>query len=158
VLSLALPTLLVLDNFEHVVAAVSDAIQLISASDQLKVIVTSRAALRAYGEYEYPVPPLALPDRTMASAGILASSPAVALFLERAPAFQIGGAKKMEESQVRLVAEICARSTRPMSNWICSWKNPALAGSIMRRTAVILFAGIPKRRACSAMRSSLGAQ
>lgn len=109
VLSVTAPTLLILDNFEHVLPAIQEVIPLLSASDQLKVIVTSRVALRAYGEYEYPVPPLELPDRTLTSPKVLIDAPAVALFLERAPAFQIGGAKKLDESQIRLVAEICTR-------------------------------------------------
>ena len=57
------PTLLVLDNFEHVLGASPLVTELLSASDQLKIVVTSRAALRLYGEYEFPVPPLDLPDR-----------------------------------------------------------------------------------------------
>ena len=108
-LSLAAPTLLVLDNFEHVVSAVPQVIHLLALSDQLKVLVTSRAALHAYGEYEYPVPPLGLPDSTTAPAQILAASPAVALFLERVPGLQATGTEKLDESQIRLIAEICTR-------------------------------------------------
>ena len=109
VATITMPTLLVLDNFEHVVSAVQQVIQLLSASDQLKVVVTSRAALRAYGEYEYPVPPLEVPDRRTASAKTLADSPAVALFLERAPAFQVRGVADLNESEIQLIADICTR-------------------------------------------------
>jgi predicted ATPase/predicted Ser/Thr protein kinase len=108
-LSLAMPTLLILDNFEHVVSSAPQVLQLLSISDQLKVVVTSRVALHAYGEFEYPVPPLHLPDRTTTPARILANSPAVGLFLERAPAFQIAGSAELSESQIRQVADICSR-------------------------------------------------
>ena len=101
-------TLLLLDNFEHVLAASPLVTDLLSASDQLKIVVTSRAALRLYGEYEFPVPPLDLPDRKTAPAELLAKSPAVALFLERATALRSGG-PEMDEAQIRTVAEICAR-------------------------------------------------
>jgi predicted ATPase len=104
----AAPTLLLLDNFEHVLAASALVTDLLSASDQLKIVVTSRAALRLYGEYEFPVPPLELLDRKMASVELLAKSPAVALFLERATALR-AGSPVMDEAQIRTVAEICAR-------------------------------------------------
>ena len=102
------PTLLLLDNFEHVLAASPLVTELLSASDQLKIAVTSRAALRLYGEYEFPVPPLDLPDSKTAPVELLAKSPAVALFLERATALRAGG-PVMDEAQIRMVAEICAR-------------------------------------------------
>jgi len=50
---LAGPVLLVLDNFEHVLEAAVFVARL--ASDRLKVVVTSRAALRVSGEYEIAV-------------------------------------------------------------------------------------------------------
>jgi len=45
--------LLVLDNFEHVLEAAVFVARM--ASDRLKVVVTSRAALRVSGEYEIAV-------------------------------------------------------------------------------------------------------
>lgn len=102
------PTLLILDNFEHVLAASPLVTDLLSASGRLKIVITSRAALRLYGEYEFPVPPLELPDRKAAPADELAKSPAVALFLDRATALR-GGDREMDEAQIRTVAEICAR-------------------------------------------------
>ena len=103
-----MPTLLLLDNFEHVLAASPLVTELLSASDQMKIVVTSRAALRLYGEYEFPVPPLDLPDRKTRLPRLLAKSPSVALFLERATALRAGG-PRMDEAQIRTVAEICAR-------------------------------------------------
>lgn len=47
--------LLVLDNFEQIVAASEQVVALLSAAPGLKVLVTSRAVLRVYGEQEYAV-------------------------------------------------------------------------------------------------------
>jgi serine/threonine protein kinase/predicted ATPase len=100
--NLAGPLFLLLDNFEHVLEAAIFVSRL--ASTRLKIVVTSRAALRVYGEYEFAVPSL--------SSGYgkgrerMARSPAVRLFLERAPGLR---ASPIDEEQLRIVAEICDR-------------------------------------------------
>ena len=78
--SIAAPTLLVLDNFEHVLAAAPIVADLLDASAHVKLLVTSRAVLRVYGEHDYPVPPLALPHPA-AALGQLECNPAVRLFI-----------------------------------------------------------------------------
>jgi predicted ATPase/DNA-binding winged helix-turn-helix (wHTH) protein len=100
--------LLLLDNMEHILAASRIVAELIEASRSLKVLVTSRAPLRVYGEYEFPVPPLALPDpRQMNSLPALAENPSVVLFAQRAqavkPDFQL------TDENAAVVAEICSR-------------------------------------------------
>ena len=54
--------LLILDNFEQLVEAGPVVVALLSHCPDLKILVTSRAVLRVQGEYEFIVPPLALPD------------------------------------------------------------------------------------------------
>ena len=65
--------LLVLDNFEHILAAATTVSELMAAASDVRVVVTSRTPLRVSGEQECPVPPLAESD-------------AVRLFQERAAA------------------------------------------------------------------------
>jgi predicted ATPase/DNA-binding XRE family transcriptional regulator len=78
------PTLLVLDNFEHVLDAAPLVADLLTSVASLRVLVTSRAPLRVRGEREYIVGPLALAVNADASTSTdLAPSPAVRLFVER---------------------------------------------------------------------------
>lgn len=76
--------LLLLDNFEHLVAATDDILRLLSHCSRLKVVVTSREALNVRLEREYAVSPLQLPDRVTASnVESLASIESVRLFVDR---------------------------------------------------------------------------
>ncbi len=100
--------LLLLDNFEQVVAAAALLSDILTACPQLKMLVTSRAVLHLRSEHEFPVSPLALPDLEHLPANeTLAQYTAVALFLERAraarPDFQLTAASS------RAIAEICVR-------------------------------------------------
>ena len=54
--------LLLLDNFEQVVAAAPELSSLLSTCPNLHLLVSSRELLRIQGEVEYAVPPLAEPD------------------------------------------------------------------------------------------------
>src|SRR5205085_12034022 len=76
--------LLILDNCEHLINPSADLVQaILGAAPEVRVLATSREALRVPGEQSYPVAPLPVPNR---SDGIeaLARSPAVRLFVERA--------------------------------------------------------------------------
>jgi predicted ATPase/DNA-binding XRE family transcriptional regulator len=78
------PTLLVLDNFEHLLDAAPLVANLLTSVLSLRLLVTSRAPLHIRGEREYVVGPLALQavsDST--SPADLARIPAVRLFVER---------------------------------------------------------------------------
>ncbi len=50
--------LLLLDNFEQLLDAAPLVTELLHAAPRLRVLATSRAPLRVYGEHEFPVPPL----------------------------------------------------------------------------------------------------
>jgi predicted ATPase/class 3 adenylate cyclase len=101
-------SLIVLDNFEQVVGAAPAVGQLITACADLAVLVTSRSTLHLYGEQEYPVPPLGVPDPTrLPSLASLSQYEAVALFVERARAVKPGFSVTNENAPA--VAEICYR-------------------------------------------------
>ena len=78
-------TLLIIDNFEHVMSAVSLVSMLLKSTSELQIIVTSRQVLHIYGEQEYPVPPLELPDmNAIYSLETFKKVEAIKLFSERA--------------------------------------------------------------------------
>jgi predicted ATPase len=100
--------LLVLDNFEHVGEASAAVDELLAAAPGLKVLVTSRAVLRLYGEHEFSVPPLDVPDPGIAlETTELAHYGAIQLFVERAQAVVPDFALTGENAAV--IAQICAR-------------------------------------------------
>lgn len=100
--------LLVLDNFEQVTDAAPLVADLLAAAPNLSVITTTRAALHVYGEREYPVPPLGLPDLGhLPEATALRQYEAVALFVERATAVKPDFTVTNENAPA--VAEICVR-------------------------------------------------
>ncbi len=102
------PVMLLLDNFEHLIAAAPVIAQLLTIGPKLKIVVTSQAPLHVYGEHEFPVPPLALPDpKSMPPLEDLSRLPAVALFVERARAVKPEFALSKENAPT--VAAICAR-------------------------------------------------
>jgi predicted ATPase/class 3 adenylate cyclase len=100
--------LLVPDNFEQVLDAAPAVTELLAVAPGLKVLATSRAPLGLYGEHEFPVPPLTLPDlRHPPSFERLTQYEAVGLFLERARAIKPDFAITNESAPA--VAEICVR-------------------------------------------------
>jgi predicted ATPase len=102
------PMLLLLDNFEHLISAAPLVADLLSASPKLKVVVTSQAPLHVYGEHEFPVPPLTLPDpKSIPPLDALSRLPAIALFVERARAVKHDFALTRENAPA--VVAICSR-------------------------------------------------
>jgi predicted ATPase/class 3 adenylate cyclase len=100
--------LLVLDNFEHLMAAAPSVSDLLGSCDGLNVVVTSRAPLRVRGEHEYAVPPLAVPDpNRMPPVEDLAAVEAVKLFVQRSAAIRPDFS--LTHDNAHPVAEICAR-------------------------------------------------
>jgi predicted ATPase/class 3 adenylate cyclase/TolA-binding protein len=100
--------LLVLDNFEHLLAAAPLVVDLLAGCPGLKALVTSRAVLRLTGEHALVVPPLAVPDpRRPPPAERLPEYEAVQLFVARARAARADFALTAETA--RAVAAICQR-------------------------------------------------
>ncbi|MFC9552115.1 ATP-binding protein [Rhodococcus sp. NPDC056960] len=102
--------LLVLDNCEHLVDAVADVtFALLRGCPSLRVLATSREALRVEGEALFRVPPLALPGREEGlPPGKAQNYPSVALFLERAGTLNpdIAAGRYDEQSVVELCRQL----------------------------------------------------
>ncbi|MDQ3766160.1 MAG: tetratricopeptide repeat protein [Actinomycetota bacterium] len=95
--------LLLLDNFEQVLAGAPVVADLLRACHGLTILVTSRVSLSLRGEQEYPLPPLGLPE--VATREAVERSEAAQLFIKRAaealPSF------KLTDRNATAVAEIC---------------------------------------------------
>ncbi len=106
--SLRAPTLFLLDSFEHLIQAAAIVTELLAEDPNLRILVTSREALHLYGEHEFPVPPLAVPDlRAVPPVDELSQYPAVTLFAQRAVAAKPDF--KLDRQNAPDVVEICAR-------------------------------------------------
>lgn len=102
--------LLVLDNFEHLLDAASVVPELLIACPRLKIVVTSREALRVPGEWIYPVPPLSLPQPSQSKNLIPTAAhdfSALSLFAERARA--VNADFRLDWQNTNVIAAICAR-------------------------------------------------
>jgi len=127
-------TLLVLDNFEHVLDAAPLVADLLTSVALLRVLITSRAPLRLRGEREYVVGPLALPvDLEPNESTDQVSSPAVRLFVERVrevqPDFRLTSANE------RTVTAICRRlDALPLALELAApWMKVLSAEELLRR-------------------------
>lgn len=99
--------LLVLDNCEHVVSAVADLVETLTARlPRLRILATSREPLWVEGEASYRLAPLPLAG-LHASLEEIGASPAVQLFCERVGARHAESLKT--ERAGRLIGEICHR-------------------------------------------------
>lgn len=100
--------LLVLDNFEHLLVAAPLVSSLLAACPRLRVLATSRERLHLRWEREWPVSPLAVPDLSRATnVSALASSPSVALFVERAR--EVDPTFHLDAVSAQAVAQLCVR-------------------------------------------------
>jgi predicted ATPase/DNA-binding CsgD family transcriptional regulator len=98
--------LLILDNFEQIVAMGSAISELLQAAPQLKVLVTSRVVLRLYGEYVYIVPTLDLPVLTEeTSFESFAQNEAVRLFVQCAS--MVNPEFKLTHVNAEAIASVC---------------------------------------------------
>ena len=100
--------LLVLDNFEHLLAGATVVTRLLQETSAVRILVSSRSSLRVSGEQECPVPPLAVPDpRTQPTPQSLADCDSVRLFAERAAAVVPGFT--IDEKNAPPIAQIARR-------------------------------------------------
>ena len=104
--------LVVLDNCEHVIgAAAALCDELLRACDDLRILATSREALRIAGEAVYRLAPLPVPGPDDADAE------AVALFADRARAadtgFALTGANRADVARVMVRARLVSAYRQP---------------------------------------------
>lgn len=101
--------LVILDNCEHLIDACAQlAKRLLQAGDRVRILATSREALRINGETTLPMPTLSLPDAaTPSTPEALREFDSVRLFLDRAEAAH--PAFRLDAYNAAAVAEICTR-------------------------------------------------
>jgi predicted ATPase/class 3 adenylate cyclase/Tfp pilus assembly protein PilF len=100
--------LLLLDNFEQVLGSAPTVTEMLAGAHDLKVLVTSRTPLRLYGEKEYAVPPLSVPDvKHLPDLKALSQYEAVRLFIERSKSAKADF--EVTDESAPAVAEICVR-------------------------------------------------
>jgi len=100
--------LIVLDNFEHLLAGTPVVTRLLQETSAVRILVSSRSSLRVSGEQECPVPPLAVPqEEAHPTAASLAACESVCLFAERAAAAVPGFT--LEDANAAAVAQIARR-------------------------------------------------
>jgi predicted ATPase len=98
--------LLVLDNFEQVIAAGPELKTLLERAPNLAMLVTSRRPLRVQGEQEQQVGPLAMPPHG-ATVDEVRASAAVQLFVDRARDVRAGFA--LTAANAEAIADLCRR-------------------------------------------------
>ena len=128
------PTLLVLDNFEHLLDMAPLVADLLGSVATLRVLATSRAPLRVGGEREYAVGPLALDeDVDVRAPADLARAPAVRLFVERARDVQPDF--RLTASNGPTVSAICRRlDALPLALELAApWIKVLTAEDLLRR-------------------------
>lgn len=100
--------LLVLDNFEQVAEAAPIVSELLAAAPGIKVLVTSRVVLHLYGERQFNVLPLDIPNpRVVLDMTELAQYGAIQLFVDRAQAVMPDFT--LTAGNAPIIAQICAR-------------------------------------------------
>jgi predicted ATPase len=100
-------TLVVFDNFEHLLEGAPVVTRLLVGVPHLSVLATSRTPLRLSGEHVYAVPPLGLPpERAGADLETVMRSDAVQLFAQRARA---SAQITIDDLTAAPVAELCRR-------------------------------------------------
>ena len=97
--------LFLIDNFEHVIDASPQLVQLLGNAPQVKMLVTSRESLRISGEHEFTVEPLPVPGQGHESG--LIDYAAVQLFAQRAQA--VDPNFQLTPENLKNISEVCRR-------------------------------------------------
>lgn len=98
--------LIILDDFDHLTHSAPILTDLLTASANLSLIVTSRQQLSVYGEHLFVVPPLEMPNLAIdLTIELLEKRPAVSLFLARAKALK--NDFNFSEENTRKIARLC---------------------------------------------------
>jgi predicted ATPase/transcriptional regulator with XRE-family HTH domain len=98
--------LLLVDNLEHLLESGADLTGLLRAAPCLKILATSRIALHVFGEHEWPVEPLPLPNPDQPRR-ILIANPAIDLFIQRGRAAR--PRYVLDDEDLPIMAQLCAR-------------------------------------------------
>ena len=101
--------LVVLDNCEHLIEGIAPLVAAVLLScPNLKLLTSSREALRVPGEWVYPVPPLTMPpSEALLELEAAGEYPALMLFSERARAVRADF--RLDGNNLTAVKAICAR-------------------------------------------------
>ncbi len=98
-------SLLILDNFEHLLDGITLVIRLLRSAPGIKILVTSRARLNIQVEQLFPVEGLSFPARESDPPDVLARFGAVQLFIAQARRLQPGF--DLDAGNSEAVAHIC---------------------------------------------------
>lgn len=152
--------LIVIDNCEHLLAEVAPLVeQVLQAAPDIRILATSREALRALGETVFRLTPLAAPaPGQLMTPAEAAAFPAIRLFLQRVCASLPGFA--LDDKNAGVVAELCRRlDGMPLALELAAgWVEPLGLDQLLRQldTHFLLEAdgarsAMPRHRTLSAM-------
>jgi predicted ATPase len=123
--------LLVLDNFEQIVAAAPIVARLLAECAGVKALVTSRVRLQVSGEQEYVLPPLGVPLAAFTSIDDLEANPSVTLFVQRARSVRPNVALGWENADA--VAAVCRQlDGLPLAIELAAARTKILPPSVLR--------------------------
>jgi predicted ATPase/DNA-binding SARP family transcriptional activator len=147
--------LIVVDNFEHLISAAMLIAELLELAPGIRMIISSRTALRIRGEHTFSVEPLELPSDDSDVA--VAHSPAVQLFLQRAT--ESNRKLEVDPAVSRTVAEICrALDGLPLAIELAASRSRSLhPGQIAEQIATPLSIGEHSLRDLPARQQTLQA-
>ncbi len=148
--------LLVFDNCEHLLDACAELIlALIVSRPRLRILVSSREALRTVGERTWTVAPLPVPGESAPYADIMASD-AVALFVARAR--EIDSTFAVDPLNAAAIAAICRRvDGLPLALELAAERTSVLTVGQIESELATSFAVLDGRSAARLHQQTLGA-